>query len=98
MSVLMHNDEMIAGLVPQDELIKTVEITPNISVPANGYNFCAYDKPSGYRLISVNTGLNGLSIFSQISYFGSIDRISFFNAYTQAITLSHPITLTFIKV
>lgn len=98
MSALMHNDEMIAGLVPKDELIKTVEITPNISVPAQGYNFCNYDKPSGYKLISVNMGLNSLAIFSQISYYGSVDRISFFNAYTQALTLSQPITLTFIKV
>lgn len=81
-----------------DDMFVQTTVTPNISIPAQGYNFYSYDKPDGYKLISVNMEQNSLAIFSQITNFGNTDRISFFNAYTQAITLEHSITLTFVKL
>lgn len=81
-----------------DNLFKQTTMTPDISVPANGYNFCDYTAPTGYKLISVDMGLNSLAIFCQISKNGGVSRLSFYNAYTNALTLSNPITLTFAKI
>lgn len=81
-----------------DDMFVQTTVTPNISIPAKGYNFYSYDKPVGYKLISVNMEQNSLAIFSQITKFGNTDRISFFNAYTEAVTLEHSITLTFVKI
>lgn len=80
-----------------DGLIKVITMTPNISVPANGYNFCNYTIPTGYRLISVNMGSNSLALFCQISRFGGVDRLSFFNAYTQSLTVDKSVSLVFVK-
>lgn len=71
-----------------DDKIIYRDVTEAKTVKAKSYNYIDAPSIEGYRMISCSALYNSLAILVSCSNFGSQNRISVFNAYTDDITLT----------